>query len=77
MEDKYYWIVIDKVRKVLFVVESKSCEATTLKWLQEKYSMKTYMDTVNRFQLFFNDNRNYIDYDKFYKKYAKWKVVEE
>lgn len=75
METKYYWIAIDKALKTLQVVEDKGCQAATEQYLQEVYNMPNRMSTGSRFSLFFNDTRDYIDYNKFYKKYAKWQVI--
>lgn len=76
METKYYWIAIDKALKTLQVVEDRGCQAATEKHLQEVYNMPNRMSTGSRFSLFFNNTNPCIDYNTFYKKYAKWQVIE-
>ena len=73
--EKYYCVVIDKVEKVLFIKEVKGCMAMVERELQEEYSLPNRMTVNARFGLFFNGTKDYIDYDTFYKKYAKWEVV--
>lgn len=77
MEKKYYYIIIDKLEKTLQIaqISKDSCTATVQSFLEKKYGLTRMMSNA-RFELFFNNELSYIDYDKFYKKYAKWKVVD-
>lgn len=81
METKqsYYYITIDKVLKTIQLrkYQENSCTAREEKVLADEYNMNCYpYQITQRFSIFHNDTKDYIDYSTFYKKYAKYKVLE-
>jgi hypothetical protein len=78
---QYYYIAIDKQEKTIQLrkYQPNSCTARELKTLATEYNMTNcYPYQIDqRFTVFHNDTKNYIDYSTFYKKYAKYKVLEE
>jgi hypothetical protein len=77
-KQKYYYIAIDKQAKTIQLRASQGdeCQAVQLTKLYEDYGITENLYRSNRFALFFNGTKNYIDYSTFYKKYSKFTVLE-
>jgi hypothetical protein len=74
----YYYILIDKQEKTIQLrpyVADNSCEAREIDLVSKEYGI-TYNVARNRFTIFHNDQKNYIDFNTFYKKYNKYTVKE-
>jgi hypothetical protein len=78
-EQTYYYIAIDKQAKTIQLRASQgdSCQAVELSNLYADYGITENLYKSNRFALFFNGTKNYIDYSTFYKKYSKFTVLPE
>ena len=79
---KYYYIAIDKLEKTIQLCEysQDSCDAKEYNKLADRYNITDIISRNNmtrRFSIFFNDTKNYIDYNTFYKKYAKFTVLPD
>lgn len=77
----YYYIAIDKLEKTIQLrkYQESSCYAREIKLLANEYNMSTKYPSIidSRFAIFHNDTVDFIDYNTFYKKYAKYKVLKE
>ena len=76
----YYYIAIDNLEKTIQLrkYQENSCTSREEKVLANEYEMKNCYpyQITQRFSIFHNDTKDYIDYSTFYKKYAKYKVLE-
>jgi len=79
-KQSYYYIAIDKQEKTIQLrkYQESSCYAREIKLLANEYNMNSkYPAMIDaRFTIFHNDTVDHIDYSTFYKKYAKYKVLE-
>jgi hypothetical protein len=73
--EKYYYIAIDKQAKTIQLRQCGSCKAVDIQTLAKEYNISD-REAEYRFQWFFNDQKDYIDYNTFYKKYNKFTVLE-
>ena len=74
---KYYYILIDKLEKTISLreYEEEDCDARVMKRVQKDYNLNELKlwQLDSRFKIFFNDTKNYIDYDALYKYARKYK----
>ena len=79
-KQSYYYIAIDKLAKTIQLrkYQPNSCTSREEKLLATEYGMNNCYpyEITQRFSIFHNDTKNYIDYSTFYKKYAKFTVLE-
>lgn len=75
----YYYILIDKLEKTISLreYEKDSCDAREMKKVQVEYGLEKFhlWQLDSRFKIFFNDTKNYIDYETLYKYARKYEVI--
>lgn len=68
----YYWIVIDKQEKQIFVITNASCLAHAYRFLEEQFQM---CDPEERFRIEFSGTE--IDENKIPKKYQSYERLPD
>jgi hypothetical protein len=73
----YYYILIDKALKTIQLRPYRGkCDAAEYDLIQREFNLNFHNEVLQRFAMFHNGQKDYIDYSTFYKKYAKYKVIE-
>ena len=75
MNEKYYYVVVDKLLKTIQIIESASCLATTEEKVKELYKLSTRWEVETRFRFFFNGTDNKINFDTLYKYARKYQQI--
>ena len=75
MNDKYYYVLIDKQEKTIKLIESESCLAITEEKVKELYNLSTRWEVQSRFRFFFNGTEDKINLDTLYKYARKYKEI--
>ena len=73
----YYYVVIDKTNKTLEVMECLTCLARLMDEIKEKRGFKNRWEVESRYNFFFNDTNNKVDFDTIYKYARKYTIIEQ